>query len=193
MRPHVDTNLKVPPRAYLALLDHWNRIHALTALPPAERWEELIQDSAALLPLLEPLGSGSRVGDFGTGMGMPAILLALARPDLQILALDKSKKKLAFVRQASLELGLKNIQILHGRFEAIPPLGLDAGVAKAVAPLRDLQAWWERHGTPKAPFLALKSLDEAEEPTTVGWHFTESDYELPTRGQRRVIQMTKGA
>ena len=158
MKPHVDTNLKVPLRAYLTLLDHWNRIHALTALPPAERWEELIQDSAALLPLLEFLPSGSRVGDFGTGMGMPAILLALARPDLQILALDKSKKKLAFVRQASLELGLKNLQTIHGRFEGIPPLGLDAGVAKALAPVRDLQAWWERHGRPHAPFLALKSL-----------------------------------
>jgi 16S rRNA (guanine527-N7)-methyltransferase len=126
-------------------------------------------------------------------MGMPAILLALARPDLQILALDKSKKKLAFVRQASLELGLKNIQTIHGRFEAIPPLGLDAGVAKALAPLRDLQAWWERHGKPNAPFLALKSLDEAQEPRSTGWHFMESPYELPTRGKRRVIQMTKGA
>lgn len=193
MRPHVDTKLNVPLRAYLTLLDHWNRIHSLTALPQAERWEELVLDSAALLPLLEPLPTGSRVGDFGTGMGMPAILLALARPDLQILALDKSKKKLAFVRQACLELGLKNLQTLHGRFEAIPPLGLDAGVAKALAPLRDLQTWWERHGTPQAPFLALKSLDDSNEPTSPGWHFMESAYELPTRGQRRVIQMTKGA
>lgn len=193
MRPHVDTHLKSPLRSYLTLLDHWNRIHALTALAPAERWEELILDSAALLPHLEPLPSGSRVGDFGTGMGMPAILLALARPDLQIIALDKSKKKLAFVRQAALELGLKNLQIIHGRFEAIPPLGLAAGVAKALAPLQDLQTWWEWHGKPGAPFLALKSLDGPEQPIALGWHLEETNYELPSRGNRRVIKMTKGA
>ena len=193
MTPSLDANLKIPLRSYLSLLDHWNRIHALTALPPAERWEELILDSAALLPHLAPLSAGSRIGDFGTGMGMPAILLALARPDLQILALDKSKKKLAFVRQASLELGLKNLQIHHGRFEAIPPLGLSAGVAKALAPLRDLMVWWERHGQPGAPFFALKSQDAGEHAAPPGWLLSETDYELPTRGKRRVVQMKKGA
>jgi 16S rRNA (guanine527-N7)-methyltransferase len=75
---------------YLGLLDQWNQTHALTSLPPAARKEELLLDAAALRPQLESLPSGKRVADLGTGMGSPAVVLALARPDLQILGVDSA-------------------------------------------------------------------------------------------------------
>lgn len=193
MIPSVDPSLRPALDRYLALLDRWNKVHALTALPIASRWEELVLDAAALLPDLGFLSPGSRVGDFGTGMGMPAVLLALTFPHLKILALDKSRKKLAFVQQASLELGLRNLEVRHGRFEDLPPLGLDAGVAKALAPLDALAGWWERHGGLQAPFFALKGPEATAEAMPPGWCLAWRSYTLPTRGQRTVVTLKKGA
>jgi 16S rRNA (guanine527-N7)-methyltransferase len=188
MEPTLPDWIKEPIVRYLNLLDRWSRTHALTSLEMEERFEELILDSAALLPFLEGLPSGSAVVDFGTGMGIPGLVLALARPDLVVHALDKSHKKIAFVKQAALELGVANLRPLAGRAEALPPLGAQVGVAKAVGSLELLMGWWDRHGAPGAPFLALKSAGEA---APAGCQLTVHPYRLPTRGQRAVLELRR--
>lgn len=185
MRPSLPEDLLAPAQAFLALLERWNQTHALTALPVEERFEELILDACALLPHL-PAGPG-RVVDFGTGMGIPAVVVAAARPDLEVVALDKARKKVAFVRQAALELGLGNLRPLHGRAEALEPLAADAGMAKAVGDLDLLLGWWRRHGRPGAPFLALKGGSGTAVPA--GWRLSSYAYELPTRGERAVFRL----
>jgi len=177
-----------PAARYLDLLDRWSRTHALTSLEREDRFEELILDSAALLPFLQPLPAHSRLVDFGTGMGIPALLIALARPDLTVIALDKSHKKIAFVRQAALELKVANLVPMVGRAEQLPSLNAHAGVAKAVGPLDLLTGWWRRHGLPGAPFLALKGAQgpwDAPEGFRVQLH----PYQLPSRGQRVVVEL----
>jgi 16S rRNA (guanine527-N7)-methyltransferase len=177
-----------PIARYLDLLDHWSRTHALTSLEKEERFEELILDSAALLPFLLELEAHSRVIDFGTGMGIPAVLIALARPDLEVIALDKSHKKISFVRQAALELGLPNLVPMVGRSEALPALQAHAGVAKAVGPLELLAGWWRRHGRPGAPFLALKGPQGAWAAPD-GFTLQTHPYRLPSRGERVVVEL----
>ncbi len=187
MDPEVPTRAVPSLKAYLQLLDRWNRVHALTSLPVEDRWTELVLDSAALLPHLGSLPSGSRVVDLGTGMGIPAIVVALARPDLKVLGVDSSRKKMAFLRQAVLELGLPNLETVCARFEELPPLEADLGMAKALAPLDRLLAWWGPLGRPGAPFLALKSA-KAEGPPPPGWDLRTVPYELPGRGRRHLIE-----
>lgn len=191
MIPRLPPELEPALQAWLALLDRWNRTHALTALPPGARWEELVQDPAALLPDLEQLPSGSTVADLGTGMGSPAVVLALARPDLRILGVDASAKKLAFLRQSALELGLRNLEAVQGRFESLPPLEADLGVAKALAPLDQLAGWWARLGRPDAPLLALKGPGWLAEPKPEGWRIEAGPYRLPTRGERARLRLTR--
>jgi 16S rRNA (guanine527-N7)-methyltransferase len=188
MEPILPDWIKEPVLRYLDLLDRWSRTHALTSLEKEERFEELILDSAVLLPFLDPLPAGGTVIDFGTGMGIPAIVLALGRPDLTVVALDKSHKKVAFVRQAGLELGLTNLRPLVGRAEDLPPMGAHLGLAKAVGTLDLLMAWWDRHGQPGAPFLALKG---AEEPAPRGCTLMAHAYRLPTRGRRAVLELRR--
>lgn len=185
MQPALPAPLMATAQAFLDLLERWNQTHALTALPPEVRFEELILDACALLPHLPP-GPG-RVVDFGTGMGIPAVVLAAARPDLEVVALDKARKKVAFVRQAGLELNLPNLRPLHGRAEVLAPLEADAGTAKAVGDLELLLGWWERHGRPGAPFLALKGAPETAAPA--GWSLTRHPYQLPTRGERALLRL----
>jgi 16S rRNA (guanine527-N7)-methyltransferase len=191
MEPRLPVPLSEPLGRYLDLLDRWNRTHSLTSLPEVERWEELLLDAAALLPFLDALPAGGRVADLGTGMGCPAVVLALARPDLEVLAVDASAKKLAFVRQAVLELPVPNLRPVHGRLEDLPPLMADLGTAKALGTLGQLAGWWARHGKAGAPFLALKGPDWTAEPLPAGWEATPHPYALPTRGRRVVVVLKR--
>ena len=191
MEPIVPPSILADSRGFLELLERWNRTHALTALPKDLRFEELIQDACALLPHLSTLAAGTRVVDFGTGMGIPAAVLAMARPDLDIQALDKSKKKIAFVKQVGLELGLTNLHPIATRAEAWPPLAAAAGTAKAVGDLTLLTGWWARHGQPGAPLLLLKSEGWRSEPCPKGWQVDVHPYRLPSRGDRFLLRLTQ--
>jgi 16S rRNA (guanine527-N7)-methyltransferase len=189
MEPRLPSELNAPLGRFLVLLDRWNRTHALTALPPGERREELLLDAAALLPFLAALPKGARVADLGTGMGSPAVVLALARPDLEVLGVDASNKKLAFLRQVAMELPVPNLKAVHGRLEDLPPLQADWGTAKAVGPLEPLIRWWTRHGRPGSPFFALKGPDWDREKIPEGWSATPHPYLLPTRGRRVMVEL----
>jgi len=193
MEPRLPSELSATLGRFLVLLDRWNRTHALTALPPGARREELLLDAAALLPFLSELQPGSRVADLGTGMGSPAVVLALARPDLEILGVDASLKKLAFLRQAAMELPIPNLVTVHGRLEDLPSLGADWGTAKALAPLGSLAGWWARHGRPGAPFFALKGVDWPQEPVPEDWIASPHPYTLPSRGPRVLVELRRRA
>jgi 16S rRNA (guanine527-N7)-methyltransferase len=192
MEPRLPSELAVPLGRFLVLLDQWNRTHALTALPPGQRREELLLDAAALLPFLAGLPVGSRVADLGTGMGSPAVVLALARPDLEVLGVDASSKKLAFLRQVAMELPIPNLKTIHGRLETLPPLAADWGTAKALGSLEALSGWWARHGRGGSPLYAMKGPDWAEERVPDGWSAKPHPYSLPTRGQRTIVELRKG-
>jgi len=119
------------------------------------------------------------------------LLLAAARPDLAIFAVDRSTKKLAFVRQAALELSLPNVGLLCGDAGTLPPLEAAMGVAKAVGSLPLLLGWWERHGNPGTPLLALRGLGRPEAPVPPSWTLVLHPYRLPTRGERVLIEARK--
>ena len=191
MVPYLSDELLPKIQVYLDLLERWNQTHALTSLQPAERMEELILDSAALFPLAMKLPKGTRVVDFGSGMGIPAVPLALFRPDLDIRAMDKSRKKMAFLRQVVMELALPNLTVLVGRAEDIPPQKAGAGTAKAAGPPTLLTSWWTRHGLEGAPLWALKGPAAASEPIPEGWAYRLHPYHLPSRGMRQILELFK--
>lgn len=174
---------------FLKLLEEWNGTHALTSLSLSDRYEELILDSLPLLPQLESLPAGSMVVDFGSGMGIPAFVIAWHRPDLKVLALDASQKKIAFIQQVKFETQTDNLTALHGRAELIEPLHADGGIAKAVGSPELLWGWWNRHGKKGATFHALKSVHWQKEPypNLPQFEWKALEYELPTRGSRIIL------
>jgi 16S rRNA (guanine527-N7)-methyltransferase len=106
---------------YVELLAKWNRTYNLTAIrEPGEMVSHHLLDSLAVLPHL-PDGARSRVADVGAGAGLPGIPLALARPQWQVTLNDSSQKKCAFMRQAAIELDLRNVQVHEGRVEQWVP------------------------------------------------------------------------
>jgi 16S rRNA (guanine527-N7)-methyltransferase len=53
----------------------------------------------------------------GCGAGLPGIVLAIVKPEWSFTLLDSNSKKTSFVQQASIELGLNNVEVFCGRIE----------------------------------------------------------------------------
>jgi 16S rRNA (guanine527-N7)-methyltransferase len=110
---------------------------------PDEVMEDLFLDSLSLLPILKVHPAVKSILDIGTGGGLPGLALKIACPDLRVGLLDSSSKKLGFCHMVSLQMMLKNVDILAGRIE---DLGhdpryrgqFDLVTAKAVAKLPTL-------------------------------------------------------
>ena len=139
---------------FLRLLVKWNRAYNLTAVrDPLEMVERHLLDSLAVLPHL----CGRRCLDMGTGPGLPGIPLAVMRPDIAFVLLDSNGKKIRFVRQAVLELGLANVEPVHARLESYrPEQGFDTLVARAFTALPDMLRLSEGLRDAQGVLLAMK-------------------------------------
>jgi 16S rRNA (guanine527-N7)-methyltransferase len=127
--------------AYVTLLAKWNRSYNLTAIREEHAMvSHHLLDSLVVLPHL-PLGETGRLADAGTGAGLPGIPLALARPQWHVALVESNQKKAAFLRQATIELGMKNVEVHEGRVEAWQPATLFAVViSRAFAELTEFVA-----------------------------------------------------
>lgn len=146
---------------YLLLLARWNRAYNLTAVrDPREQVARHLLDSLAILPWV----TRGPVLDLGTGAGLPGIPLAIARPELAFTLLDSNGKKTRFVRQAVLELGLAQVEVIQIRLEAYrPPRKFATIVARALASLPDLYRGARNLASDDARLLALKGRLAREE------------------------------
>jgi len=146
-------------RAYIALLEKWNRTHNLTALrDPAQMIAYHLLDSLAVLPHL-PQRGGVRMADVGSGGGLPGIPLAVARPDWQVTLIDSNSKKVAFLRQAAIELGLPNVETLCVRVEGyVSPAPFDVIIARAYAALAVFAAHTQHLLARGGKLVAMKGL-----------------------------------
>jgi 16S rRNA (guanine527-N7)-methyltransferase len=104
---------------YLKLLLETNQAFNLTAISePAEAWPKHIGDSLSLLPELAEIPAGAQVVDVGSGGGLPALPLAIARPDLHFTLVESIGKKAHFLGRAAGELGLTNVEVVQERAES---------------------------------------------------------------------------
>jgi 16S rRNA (guanine527-N7)-methyltransferase len=104
---------------YLALLLRWRPYLNLTGLRDAERMlDVLIVESLDFLwgDFFLP---GMQVLDLGTGAGVPGIPLATCRPDVHVTLLDRSEKKISFLRRVVASLYLENCQPCCSTAEAL--------------------------------------------------------------------------
>jgi 16S rRNA (guanine527-N7)-methyltransferase len=120
---------------YLALIAKWNRVHNLTAVRESAKMVSVhALDCLAIMPHLH---AGSVV-DVGSGAGLPGIPLALMWPQARVVLLDSNHKKAAFLRQAVIELGLKNAEVVCERVELWrPPERFDLVISRAFSDLSE--------------------------------------------------------
>lgn len=98
-------------------------------------WTRHVVNSALVAPLLRP----GRVGDIGSGAGLPGLVLAIARPDVDFILIEPMERRVAWLREQAEILGLDNIEVVRARAEEarLSPW-LDQATARAVSALSKL-------------------------------------------------------
>ncbi len=100
---------------HYAMLCRWNQRLNLTRITEPQ--------AAASLHYAESLfgarfiAGGHTLLDIGSGAGFPSIPLAVARPDVQVTALEANQKKSLFLKEAKDELELANFKVVTSRLE----------------------------------------------------------------------------
>lgn len=142
-----------------------NRVMNLTAITdPVDVVTLHLLDCAVLLRMED--FRGKRVVDVGTGAGFPGMPLRLLEPDFDLTLLDSLGKRVAFLQEVCNAMALQRVTCVHARaeeFAAQERERFDIAVSRAVAPLNvlcELSLPLVRVG---GSFLAMKSVDCAEE------------------------------
>ena len=121
---------------YVQLLDKWNKAYNLTSVrDPKEMMVKHIMDSLVVAPHL----TGKEYIDVGTGPGLPGMVLAIARPDINFILLDSLGKRIRFLMQVKHGLGIENVTPVQSRVEEYQPsVKLDGVLSRAFASLQDM-------------------------------------------------------
>lgn len=148
--------------SFVALLEKWGSVYNLTSIrDPLIQVERHLLDSLLVSPHLH--GAGSLL-DLGTGAGLPGIPLAIAHPDRHFCLLDASAKKIRFVRQALMELGLSNVQAEARRVEQFESAqSFDVILTRAFSSLAEIRRLATRLLSAEGRILALKAHLAPEE------------------------------
>jgi 16S rRNA (guanine527-N7)-methyltransferase len=118
-------------------------------------WERHLLNCGAVAELIAP---DSHVLDVGSGGGLPGLVLAIARPDLEIILLEPLLRRTVFLSECVEKLELRNVEVRRGRAEewAGGRLAAEVVTARAVAPLEKLVGWCLPLLAPEGRMLALK-------------------------------------
>lgn len=119
--------------------------------------------------------------DLGAGGGLPGLVIAILRPDLEVHLLEATAKKAAFLEETATTLGL-SVQVHHGRAEAMArgPLraAFDIVTARALAPLERLVGWAAPYLAPGGRLYAIKGERWATEVEAAGGALRRSGLEV---------------
>lgn len=123
-------------RSYTAELgERGEELGLIGPLEPPRLWTRHILNCALLAPLLRP----GTVGDVGSGAGLPGLVLAIARPDVDLVLIEPMERRVDWLRSESERLGLENVSVVRARAEeAALPAPLDQVTARAVSALSKL-------------------------------------------------------
>ena len=145
------------------------------------------------LPVTQLLPNGASLFDIGSGAGLPGIVIALARPDLQVTLIEPLERRVEFLNEAV--AAIPNlafpIQVIRGRAQDVKK-SADFVTARAVAPLEKLKKMsWHMVKT-GGSLLAMKGESAATE--MVGVKGAEL-HEIKLDGIElgRIISIGKGA
>ncbi len=149
---------------YMEGVLEWNQKVNLTAITDRNEFiQKHFIDSLLCADTLEFTESSS-ICDIGTGGGFPGVPLAICYPDKQFTLMDSLEKRLKIVRQLCDDIGINNVQVIHGRAEELARREeyreqFDLCVSRAVANMRVLSEYCLPFVKTGGSFIAYKGPD----------------------------------
>ena len=138
------------------------------------------------LPVTQLLPEGTTLFDIGSGAGLPGIVIALARPDIQVTLIEPLERRVEFLKEATEGL---NIEVIRGRAQDVKK-SAHYVTARAVAPLEKLKKMsWHMVKTGGA-LLAMKGESAAAEMAGVK-NAVLHEIELEGIGLGRIVELRK--
>lgn len=154
-----------PLEAFARAVLERNQVMNLTAITDEADFARLhLLDSAALLTVAD--FGGKRVIDVGTGAGFPGVPLRILRDNVNMTLLDSTGKRIDFLRETCLALGLTGVDCVHARaeeFAAARREAFDLATSRAVASLPVLCELCLPLVRVGGQFLAMKSAQSDDE------------------------------
>lgn len=176
-REATDVDVEVARRAKDFLGDGFGRVSAFAEALVAEGvlrgligprelprlWERHLLNSAALLPYLPSEGT---VVDVGSGAGLPGVVIACARPDLQVILVEPMERRALWLTEVAESIGLTSVEVVQRRAEELHGrLSADVVTARAVAPMDRLMTWCFPLVRDNGSLLAMKGSRAQDEAT----------------------------
>ena len=123
-------------RRYIAdLAQHGEELGLIGPLELPRLWTRHVVNSGLVAPLLTP----GRVGDVGSGAGLPGLVLAAARPDATLVLIEPMERRVEWLTAEAERMGLTNVEVVRARAEEVELDGwLDQVTARAVSALSKL-------------------------------------------------------
>jgi 16S rRNA (guanine527-N7)-methyltransferase len=152
---------------YIEFLQYWRRTINLTGLREAERMIDVLVAESLDFLWREALPDAASVLDLGTGAGVPGVPLAICAPDLSVTLLDRSQKKITFLRHIVLRLQLHNCHAVCSTAEDLarhlaPTPHFDAVVTRGVGTVASLLSLAAPLLRPGGVLLLRKPVHTAE-------------------------------
>ncbi|HSF97600.1 MAG TPA: 16S rRNA (guanine(527)-N(7))-methyltransferase RsmG [Ornithinibacter sp.] len=124
-------------------------------------WERHILNCAVIADAFAP---GARLVDVGSGAGLPGLVLAIVRPDLEVHLVEPMLRRTQWLDGVIADLGLESVTVHRGRAEEFAgSLSAPYVTARAVARLDKLARWCVPLLDPGGLLVAMKGRSAAAE------------------------------
>lgn len=142
------------------LADQGEKLGLIGPLELPRLWSRHILNCAIVAPLLRP----GLVGDVGSGAGLPGLVLAIARPDVSFVLIEPMERRVAWLNDQVVALGLTNTTVTRARAEDVRlEHRLDQVTARAVSAFRTLIPLTAPLLRPGGEMLLMKGAGAAAE------------------------------
>lgn len=124
-------------------------------------WDRHILNCAVVAEAIPP---SATVADIGSGAGLPGVVLAIRRPDLEVTLVEPLLRRATFLQECVELLQLSRVTVARARAEELPRGEFfDVVTSRAVAELGKLAAWSLPLVRPGGLFLPMKGASAEDE------------------------------
>jgi len=166
---------------FASLLHEWNQVHNLTGAKTIDAIYVNIVDSLYPLTFIK---KPKTLLDVGTGAGFPGLALAIAMPECEVVLAEPLKKRVSFLKYATIDGGLSNVRVEAKRVEFVKHDPFELISSRAVTNTKLLLDLTQAISNEKTEYLFYKGSRVFDEVADVEHKL---EYDIVQKNQRNYL------